>query len=99
MLTLATPDEIARTLGSRLRHHRLARGWRQAELAERAGISELIVRKLEREGAGTLDSFIRALVALGMADHLSSLLDARSRSIKDMEQASQARQRAPRKSP
>lgn len=97
--TLSTSTEIARDLGARLRHHRLQRGWRQRELAERAGVSEVIVRKLEREGTGTLESFIRVLAALGMADQLSPLLDTRARSIKDMEQASQTRQRAPRKSP
>lgn len=97
MFTLATSVEIAHELGARLRRHRLAHGWRQRELAERAGVSEVIVRKLEREGTGTLDAFIRTLTALGMADQLSPLLDTRARSIRDMEQAHQARQRAPRK--
>lgn len=97
MFTLATPDEIAHELGIRLRRHRLTRGWRQRELAERAGVSEVIVRRLEREGAATLESFIRVLVALGMAEQLSPLLDTQARSIKAMERANATRQRAPRK--
>jgi len=97
MFILSTPQEIARELGTRLRQHRLAHGWRQRELAERAGVSEAILRKFEREGTGTLDSFIRVVAALGMTDQLTPLLDTRPRSIKAMEHASERRQRAPRR--
>ena len=96
---LATPEEVGRELGARVRHHRLTRELRQRELAERAGISVAALRKIEREGQAPLEAFIRVVMTLGMSDQLLALLDTRATSIKDMEQASTLRQRAPRKRP
>lgn len=99
MLTfdLATSDEIERELGSRIRRQRLAQGLRQSELAARAGISELTLRNLERKGQGSLESFVKLVMTLGLAGELASLLQLKTRSIKNMEHASANRQRAPRK--
>lgn len=94
---LATPAEISRELGARVRHHRLTRNLRQRDLAERAGISVTSLRNIEREGPATLDAFIRVVMALGMSEQLSHLLDTRATSLKSMEQTSNVRQRAPRK--
>lgn len=94
---LATPSEVGRELGARIRRRRLAGGLRQRDLAARAGVSANILRNLEREGHATLDSFIRVVLALGMADQLAPLFDTRTTSLKAMEQASRIRQRAPRK--
>lgn len=96
-LDLATPSEIGRELGARIRRQRLTSGLRQRDLAARAGVSANILRNLEREGHATLDSFIRVVLALGMADQLAPLLDTRTTSLRAMEQASRTRQRAPRK--
>lgn len=95
---LSTPSEIERTLGERIRTHRLAQGVGQKELALRAGVSELTVRHLERRGGVSLLSFIKIVVALGLADEFLALLEFKVTSIKDMEQANQSRQRAPRRS-
>ncbi|MEV5881840.1 helix-turn-helix transcriptional regulator [Streptomyces sp. NPDC052020] len=43
--------------GSRLRNHRLARGLTQEQLAERAGLSLAVVKKIERGGIGRLDTY------------------------------------------
>ncbi len=94
---LATPGEVSRELGTRVRHHRLTRSLSQRELAARAGISVPTLRNIEREGQATLDAFIRVLMALGMSEQLAPLLDTRATSLKSMEQASKPRQRAPRK--
>jgi transcriptional regulator with XRE-family HTH domain len=94
---LATPDEIAREFGNRIRAHRLAGNLQQSELAARAGVSERALRNFERSGRGSFDLFLRAAMALGLIESMSNLFELKPKSIKDMERASQKRQRASRK--
>jgi transcriptional regulator with XRE-family HTH domain len=94
---LSTSDEVAQEFGRRLRTLRLAENLQQSELAARAGVSERALRNFERSGKGSFDLFLRLVIALGLIDSMSSLFDARPRSIKDMEQSSRRRQRASRR--
>lgn len=96
-LKLASTEEVAQEFGHRIRNHRLAQNLRQAELAERAGISERALRNFERSGRGTFDLFLRVLFALGLIEEMSNLFELKARSIKEMEKLSQKRQRASRK--
>ena len=95
--SLAATDEIAQELGKRLRAHRLAQDLQQSELAARAGISRKTLVAFERSGRGSLDVFLRVATALGLIESMSSLFELKPRSIKDMEKASQKRQRASRR--
>jgi len=94
---LATTDEIAQEFGSRLRAHRLAQNLQQHELAARAGISLRTLGDFERSGRGSFDVFLRVAIALGVIESMSTLFELKPKSIKDMEKASQKRQRASRK--
>jgi len=94
---LATADEIAQELGNRLRAHRLAQNLQQNELAARAGVSTRTLGEFERSGRGSLDVFLRLAMALGLSESMSTLFELKAKSIKDMETASQKRQRASRK--
>lgn len=94
---LATSDEIAEQFGERLRAHRLAQNLQQNELAARAGISERSLSNFERSGRGTLDVFLRIVMALGLIGSMESLFELRPKSIKAMEEASSRRQRASRR--
>lgn len=94
---LASPDEIAREFGNRIRAHRLAENLQQRELASRAGVSERALRNFERSGHGSFDLFLRVAMALGLVESMSNLFELKPKSIKAMEQASQRRQRASRK--
>ena len=94
---LATSDEVAQEFGRRLRAHRLVENLQQSELAARAGVSERALRNFERSGHGSLDLFLRVVIALGLIDSMSSLFEVRTRSIKEMEQSSKRRQRASRR--
>ena len=47
--SLRNPNHLIREIGSRIRSHRLARGWTQAELAERSGVSLSTLKLLERD--------------------------------------------------
>lgn len=95
----ATEQEIRAELGKRLREQRLAQGLTQVELAQRAGISTNTLGPLESKGQCTLESFIRTVMGLGLADELQSLFALEIKSIAQMERSEQGKRiRAPRKS-
>lgn len=98
-IRLATPAEILRALGARLRAQRLAQALPQHELAQMAGLSLGALRKIEQDGQSSLDTLIRVVLALGLTDELAELFVLKRQSIAQMEQAEAAhqRQRAPRR--
>ena len=98
-LDLSPPGEILQTLGHRLRAQRLAQGVPQRELAQMAGLSLGALRKLESSGQSSLETLVRAVQALGLADELEVLFVLKRQSIAQMEKAEAAsqRQRAPRR--
>lgn len=71
--TLRNPNHLTRQIGHRLRDHRKARGWTQAELAERAGISLSTLKLLEREGKGSLQRLAKIAVILNLDGSLNQL--------------------------
>lgn len=97
--TLAPADEILQALGQRLRAQRLAQDLPQSELAAMAGLSLGALRKLENSGQSSLETFVRAVQALGLADELETLFVLKRQSIAQMVQAetTSQRQRAPRR--
>ncbi|WP_321784128.1 helix-turn-helix transcriptional regulator [Paraburkholderia sp. J94] len=97
LFDLATVEEIAGALAQKLRALRLQQALTQAELAARAGVSERALRNFERSGQATLETFLRVAQALGRAADLEALFELKVRSIRAMEQASETRQRAPRR--
>ena len=100
-LSLATAEELCRQLGQRLRAQRMQRLLTQDELAARAVIAVGTVRKLESSGQSSMDSVMRVVLVLGLADELQSLFAPQVLSIAQMEFAQRAqatqRQRAPRR--
>ena len=67
-------NSLATAITDRLRWHRLNRGFTQAEMAERAGISVHTYCHAERTGNISLDRFCRVLEAMGMRNDLEMLL-------------------------
>jgi|SRR6186713_1242051 transcriptional regulator with XRE-family HTH domain len=94
----ATPDELVRELGSRLRTQRLASRVTQQELALRAGVALGAVKKLESDGNTTLQTFVRVVQALSLTGDIENVLVLKPHtSIAEMERAATApRQRARR---
>ena len=66
----ATPRALEAGLGKRLAKIRLARNITQEALAKEAGLGLRTLRRLEAGGPATLDSFLRVVIALGLADAL-----------------------------
>ena len=94
---LATTDEIAAELATRLRAHRLAQNIQQSELAARAGISRKTLTTFEQSGKVSLEIFLRIVAALGLSDSLSTMFELKPKSIREMELAEHGRQRASRR--
>lgn len=94
----ATQDEICMEIGARLKAQRLAQSLAQAELAVRAGVSEKTIKNIENKGQASLESAVRVVMALGLADHLQALFTLQVKSISQMEAAERAKRvRAPRR--
>jgi HTH-type transcriptional regulator / antitoxin HipB len=72
--SLVTPDDTARLLAGRVKDLRLLRKWKRTTLAERAGVSEASVKRFERTGQVSLESFLKLAFALGRLDELTELL-------------------------
>jgi transcriptional regulator with XRE-family HTH domain len=94
---LATPAEIAREFGGRLRSVRLSQGLQQEDLARMAGVSRASVTALENRGNSTLQTFLRVTIALGLVQELQELFTARPFSIAQLQAASRPTKRSPRK--
>lgn len=65
---------IAAALCKRLDEIRLSKNISQAELARQAGVSRSTMTRVADGQSVSLDSFIRVVKALGLADHLTTLL-------------------------
>lgn len=72
--SLHTPEKIGKTLAERARSLRLARGWKQATLAERAGVSLGSLRRFEASGQVSLESLLKLAFALNRLDDFETLL-------------------------
>lgn len=90
-IAFATAPEVVRELGQRLRTQRLAKSVTQQELAARAGVSVGAIKKLEATGRTTMETYVRAVQALGLIDDLADFMQLRpTTSIAEMEKAQTA---------
>ena len=89
---------IASALCKRLEEIRLSKNISQAELAKQAGVSRSTLTRIADGNSVSLDSFIRVIKALGLADHLATLLpDPSVRPVELVTHQGHQRQRASRK--
>ncbi len=72
--SIASSDAIINALFERIEEIRLSRNISQAALAKEAGVSRSTITRLARGQSISVDSFVRILQALGLADHLAALL-------------------------
>ena len=83
--SVSSPAEISVALGRRIQARRLAHGWTQRELAERAGVALDTLKKFERTGQVSLLRLVRLVIALGGTDELEALLASHApRSLDDL---------------
>lgn len=74
MFSIAAPEDIEAELGRRLEELRLSQNRNQTQIAQEAGVSRRTITRLENGEGVSLDTFIRVMAALGVADRLQMLL-------------------------
>jgi putative transcriptional regulator len=72
--TLAPIPEIEAEIGKRLEATRLKQNVSQADLAAEAGVSRRTISRLENGGGVSVETLIRLMRALGIANRLEALL-------------------------
>lgn len=86
--SLNTPEQVGKTLAARIRALRLAKGWKQATLAERSGVSLGSLRRFESSGQVSLQHLLELAFALNRLDDFDSLLQtSRASSLAELEAA------------
>ncbi|MCB9744968.1 MAG: helix-turn-helix transcriptional regulator [Alphaproteobacteria bacterium] len=75
LLLLLTPADVEQMLAQRLRTARKQRGWTQAELASRSGLSTATVARLEQTGQGQISSLLHLAAALDQLDAFEGLFE------------------------
>jgi HTH-type transcriptional regulator/antitoxin HipB len=86
--SLETPEQVGPRLAARLRALRLARGWKQATLAERSGVSLASLRRFEESGRVSLESLLALAFALGRLDDFAEVFEPpRAASLAELEAA------------
>lgn len=84
--SLNTPEHVSRTLAARVKELRLARGWKQATLAQRSGVSLASLRRFEESGRVSLQSLLELAFALNRLDDFEALFQApRALSLAELE--------------
>ncbi len=83
VLDLTTPDELVRSLCSRLRHERLALKMTQSDVAARAGISHGTLSNLESGRGVALESIVRVAMVLGRVSELDALFKPKLQTLED----------------
>jgi transcriptional regulator with XRE-family HTH domain len=89
-----------RALGQRAKQLRLMRKWRQAELAERAGIGIATIHRFEKTGISSIENILRIAIALNAEAAFDKLFEAPAYASLDEALArpeATARKRAPRR--
>lgn len=74
--SLHTPEQVGKTLAARVKALRLAKGWKQATLAERSGVSLASLRRFEASGRASLLHVLLLAFALNRLDDFAALLQA-----------------------
>lgn len=75
MISLISTEDVLRKASSALRTRRLALGLTQAGLAERSGVKLPTLRKFERTGKISLESFLHLALVLDYLGPISAALE------------------------
>ncbi|MFT7476680.1 MAG: transcriptional regulator with XRE-family HTH domain [Verrucomicrobiales bacterium] len=95
MVLYVDDQDAARVFGAELREARIRAGLRQADLAERAGVSTRTIHQIEADGSARWLNLIAVLRALNLFDQvLEAVVQPESSPVDDLDSAPvRARQR------
>ena len=84
---------ILKELGQRIKHHRISRGFTQAELADRCGISPSTEARIESGADTVFSNYIKILAGLDLAGNTDLLLSEPQEDFKLLYEKKKMRQR------
>ena len=91
---LQTPEQVSTALAARAKELRLAKGWKQATLAERSGVTLASLRRFETSGRVSLQNLLKLAFALSRLDDFDALFHKpRASSLAELE----AHEKSPRR--
>jgi transcriptional regulator with XRE-family HTH domain len=86
LLSLITPEQLAKELGVRVRSLRLQRNWTRKTLASRAGVTPSSLKRFETSGKASLSLVLMVAHAMDRLSDFESLLKpAKARSLAELE--------------
>ena len=91
---IKTSAELTGELGAHIRRRRTLMGWTQQDAAKRAGVAYRTWRRLEAEGAASIEDLIKAAVAMRCEAGLNDLFPAPAATSLDNLLAQQAADRS-----
>lgn len=86
IISLNTPSEAVAEISSLLRQRRLVANMTQQQLAERSNVSLAVLRKFERSGKISLESFIKLAFVLGVADAMLESLKIKPETVTSLDE-------------
>jgi transcriptional regulator with XRE-family HTH domain len=98
-ITLYSPGELGTMVGRRARELRLAKGLRQTDVAEAAGVPVSTLKRFESRGDAGFAAIVRIAIALGAERPFADLFAAPdTRTMDDIVRGNRKRLRARKKS-
>lgn len=98
-ITLYSPAELTALVGGRARELRLAKGLRQTDVAEAAGVPVSTLKRFESRGDAGFSAVVRIAIALGAERQFAELFAAPdTRTLDDILRGNRRRLRARKKS-
>src|SRR5690606_11053873 len=85
-IALMTPGEVSQKVAAQMREQRLAANLTQAELGERANVSVAVVRKFERSGKISLESFVKLAFVLGLCEGILAALQPKPKAAAPLDE-------------
>jgi transcriptional regulator with XRE-family HTH domain len=99
ILSIKSPQEVAKELADRLRQHRLARTWSREELAKRSGVTAASIKHFELTGAISLHRLLALCFTLKVIDEFDTVLSVPiPMTMQELKKSLQTRQRGRKQS-
>lgn len=99
MLSIKSPQEVAKELADRLRQQRLRLGWSREELAKRSGVTAASIKRFELTGAISLHRLLILSFTLNTIDDFDQILSLHTpATMQELKKSLQTRKRGRRQS-
>jgi len=96
-MIILTPFDAVAQIAQIIRERRLSMNMTQAELGQRAGVSLSTLRKFERLGKISFESFIRLIFVLGLMETMLNALEKDKHTYASMAEVLSGKDRPKRK--